>query len=256
MSRDIYLEGLPLSGALTKWFDRLDSAGCLRPLADEKIAVIDSLGRVTAEAVTAKISSPFYHSAAMDGYAVRFPATFGSSERNPKRLRIGEEVVYVDTGDPMPDGFNAVIMIEDANVIKDNKLPLINPLPSEGGNLEYIEIISPATPWQHVRVIGEDIVATELILPENQSIRPVDIGAMLAGGLTEVHVRRRPKIVIIPTGTEIVEPGSNLKKGDIIEYNSRVLGGLVSEWGGDALRFGIIPDKLEKLKGARAELKR
>lgn len=132
MSRDIYLEGLPLSEALTKWLDRLDSEGGLRPLADEKIAVIDSLGRVTAEAVTAKISSPFYHSAAMDGYAVRFAATFGSSERNPKRLRIGEEAVYVDTGDPMPDGFNAVIMIEDANIIKDNKLPPSTPSQARG----------------------------------------------------------------------------------------------------------------------------
>src|SRR4030042_3068522 len=127
MSRDIYLEGLPLSEALAKWLDTLDSERCLRPLEDDKIPVIDSLGRVTAGAVTAKISSPFYHSAAMDGYAVRFPATFGSSERNPQRLGIGEEAVYVDTGDPMPEGFNAVIMIEDANIIKDNKLPPLNP---------------------------------------------------------------------------------------------------------------------------------
>jgi putative molybdopterin biosynthesis protein len=118
---------------------------------------------------------------------------------------------------------------------------------------EFIEIISPATPWQHIRVIGEDIVATELILPENQKIRPVDIGAMIAGGHIEVAVRRKPKVVIIPTGTEIVEPGSDLKKGDIIEYNSRILGSLVSEWGGDPVRFRIIPDNLEELKKAILE---
>ena len=262
MSRDMYLASVPLNEALAEWLKKLDSEGVLRPLSGEKIDAIDSLGRVTAEAVAAKISSPFYHSSAMDGYAVRFAETFGASERNPKRLKTGDQAVYVDTGDPMPDGFNAVIMIEDVNVIRHNTNPPLPPFPfapanppecgktGQNENTEYIEIISPATPWQHVRVIGEDIVATELILPENQVVRPVDIGAMLAGGHIEVLVRQRPKIVIIPTGTEIVEPGSNLKRGDIIEYNSRILGGLVSEWGGDPVRFSIIPDNLEELKKA------
>jgi putative molybdopterin biosynthesis protein len=258
----MYLASVPLYEALAEWLKKLDSEGVLRPLSGEKIDAIDSLGRVTAEAVAAKISSPFYHSSAMDGYAVRFAETFGASERNPKRLKTGDQAVYVDTGDPMPDGFNAVIMIEDVNVIRHNTnppLPLFPFAPAnppecgkagQNENMEYIEIISPATPWQHVRVIGEDIVATELILPENQVVRPVDIGAMLAGGHIEVLVRQRPKIVIVPTGTEIVEPGSNLKRGDIIEYNSRILGGLVSEWGGDPVRFSIIPDNLEELKKA------
>ena len=118
MSRNIYLSSVPLYEALAEWLKKLDSEGVLRPLSGEKIEIIDSLGRVTAEAVTAKISSPFYHSSAMDGYAVRFAETFGASERNQKRLKIGEQAVYVDTGDPMPDSFNAVIMIEDVNIIK------------------------------------------------------------------------------------------------------------------------------------------
>ncbi len=246
MSSEIYLESTPLQEALLKWLKRLDSERILIPLSGEKISVIDSLGRITAEAVNAHISSPFYHSSAMDGYAVRFADTFGASERTPKRLKIGEQTVYVDTGDPIPGGFNAVIMIEDVNTIKAKGIEH----GAESTPTEFIEIISPATPWQHVRVIGEDIVATELILPENQKIRPVDIGAMLAGGHIEVKVRKRPKVVIIPTGTEIVEPGSDLKKGDIIEYNSRILGGLVSEWGGESVRFRIIPDSLEEMKKA------
>jgi putative molybdopterin biosynthesis protein len=262
MSREIYLESTPLHEALTKWIKRLGSEGVVSPLSGETIKVIDSLERVTAEAVIANISSPFYHSSAMDGYAVRFADTFGASERTPKRLKTGEQAVYVDTGDPMPEGFNAVVMIEDVNIIKSQESPPLNPPLSKGGsyrggnselqtqNDEYIEIISPVTPWQHVRVIGDDIVATELILPENHRIRPVDIGAMLAGGHIEVVVRKRPKVVIIPTGTEIVEPGTELKKGDIIEYNSRVLGGLVSEWGGRSVRFRIIPDRIEELKKA------
>lgn len=249
MSRKIYLESTPLHEALSKWLQRLASGLVLRPLSGERIKVLDSLGRVTAEAVTANISSPFYHSSAMDGYAVRFADTFGATERTPKRLKTGEEAVYVDTGDPIPDRFNAVIMIEDVNVIKAKS----GERSSEATATEYIEIISPATPWQHVRVIGEDIVATELILPENQKIRPVDIGAMIAGGHIDVSVRRKPKVVIIPTGTEIVEPGSDLKKGDIIEYNSRILGGLVCEWGGEPVRFRIIPDNPEELNRAILE---
>ncbi|MEW6569674.1 MAG: molybdopterin biosynthesis protein [Nitrospirota bacterium] len=235
MSRDIYLESTPLKEALSRWMRYLDSQDALNPLPSESVNIPDSIGRITSEAVFAKISSPFYHSSAMDGYAVRFVDTFGASERSPKRLKIREQAVYVDTGDPLPDGFNSVIMIEDVNVTVDKK---------------YIEIISPATPWQHVRVIGEDIVATELIIPENQIIRPVDAGAMLAGGNLKVDVRRRPRVCIIPTGTEIVEPGTQLKKGDIIEYNSRILGGLMSEWGGEYVRRDIVPDNPELLKKA------
>ncbi len=258
MSREIYLEGTPLDEALSKWLRKLESEGVGRPLSGETIQVKDSLGRITAEAVIAKISSPFYHSSAMDGYAVRFADTFGASETSPKRLSIGEQAVYVDTGDPMPDGFNAVVMIEDVNIISNQTLPP-HPTLTKGGQegvkggrniTEYIEIITPATPWQHVRVIGEDIVATELILPENYKIRPVDIGAMLAGGHTEVVVRRKPRVVIIPTGTEIVEPGTELKRGDIIESNSRILSGLVSEWGGEPVRFRIVPDRFDEIKKA------
>jgi putative molybdopterin biosynthesis protein len=244
MSRNIYLENTPLSEALSRWLSKLDSEGITKPFSGDTVSVPDALGRVTAEAVIARVSSPFYHSSAMDGYAVRFTDSFGASERTPLKLRIGSAAVPVNTGDPMPDGFNAVIMIEDVNIIRA--------VSKEHGVIteEYIEIISPATPWQHVRIIGEDIVATELILPENQKVRPVDIGAMLAGGHIDVKVRRKPKVIIIPTGDEIVEPGSELKKGDIIEYNSRVLGGLVSEWGGEYDRYRIVPDSLEELKKA------
>jgi len=236
LKREIYLETTPLNEATEKWLKRLEAQGFLKPFTGEKVRVMESLGRITAEPAIARLSSPFYHSSAMDGYAVKYQETFGASETSPQKIRLIEQTVYVDTGDPMPDGFNAVIMIEDVNVY---------------GN--YIEITEPATPWQNVRVIGEDIVATELILPENHRIRPVDIGAMLTGGYVDINVRRKPKVVIIPTGTEIVEPGTNLKKGDIIEYNSRVLGSLVSEWGGEAVRFRIVPDNLDELKDAILE---
>lgn len=237
MRKGIYLENTPLAEALQLWADMIASEG-IGPLGGEWVPVADSLGRITAEAVFAKLSSPFYHSSAMDGYAVRFAETFGASESDPRRLRLGEEAVYVDTGDPLPDGFNAVIMIEDINVIEG----------SQGQG--HIEIIKPAAPWQHVRVIGEDIVSTELIVPENHRMRPVDIGAIISGGHLEVSVRRRPRVVIIPTGSEIVEPGTDLKKGDIIEYNSRILSALVIEWGGLPVRFKPVPDNIDKIKDA------
>ncbi|MBI4680652.1 MAG: molybdopterin biosynthesis protein, partial [Nitrospirae bacterium] len=175
---------------------------------------------------------------------VKFADTVGASEGRPKKLKIPEQAVYVSTGDPIPDGFNAVIMIEDVNIIRGQGSGVTRK------NSKLIEIIKPVTPWQHIRTVGEDIVITELILPENHKIRPIDIGAMLAGGLTKIKARKKPKVVIIPTGSEIVEPGSNLIKGNIIESNSRILAGLVSEWGGEPIRFSIVPDNIEALKEA------
>lgn len=267
MKKGIYLKNTPLEEALKLWRERLVSAG-VGPLEGEPVMVKDSLGRVTAEAVIAKISSPFYHSSAMDGYAVRFADTFGASESAPKKLKLGTEAAYVDTGDPLPEGFNAVVMVEDVNIVRSEESGVrseeritspLTPHSSPDSPLtphsspfshDFIEIIEPAAPWQNVRIIGEDIVCTELILPENHVIRPVDIGAVISGGHVGIKVRRRPVVTVIPTGSEIVEPGTELKKGNIIEYNSRILCSLVSEWGGEPVRFAPVDDNVEKIKDA------
>lgn len=221
-----YLDNLPLADAIKKYNDALTAAHIGGSLGGETIPVGDALGRVTSEAVVAKISSPFFHSAAMDGYTVRFIDTFGASETRPKRLIVPTQAVAIDTGDPMPDGYDAVIMIEDVEKVSDSE----------------IEILKPATPWQHVRLVGEDIVATELILSENHLIRPVDMAAMLASGHTTVMARRRPVVSIIPTGTELVEPGSELKRGDIIDFNSTMLAAMATEYGAHAVRRHIVQD--------------
>jgi putative molybdopterin biosynthesis protein len=221
-----YLDNEPLADAIKKYQDALNAAGIGGPLPGESIAIVDALGRITSEAVIAKLSSPFYHSAAMDGVAVRFVDTFGAAETRPKRLRVPEQAVFVDTGDPMPDDRDAVIMIEDVEKISETE----------------IEILKPAVPWQHVRLLGEDIVATELVIPENQVVRPVDMAAMLASGHTSVLVRRRPVVSIIPTGTELVDPGTELKKGDIIDFNSIMLSATAVEWGARAIRKNILKD--------------
>lgn len=236
MIKSIYLENLPLNEAIKKWREKIRTENVV-PLETEIIPAGQALGRITSEAIFANMSSPFYHASAMDGYAVRFTDTFGASEKSPKKLNFDTQAVYVNTGDPIPDGFNSVIMVEDVNIVNEK-------------TTEYIEIIQSVTPWQHVRVTGEDIVCTELIVPENHKIKPVDIGAIISGGHVSVHVRRRPKIVLIPTGSELVEPGSELRKGNIIESNSFILSALVQEWGGEALRVKPVPDVIDEIKKA------
>ena len=227
-----YLATEPLADAIKKYNAALTAAGIGAPLAGERVPVGDALGRITSEAVIAKISSPFYHSAAMDGYAVRFLDTFGASETKPKRLRVPDQALAIDTGDPMPEGFDAVIMIEDVETISESE----------------IEILKPATPWQHVRLVGEDIVATELIISENHVVRPVDMAAMIASGHTTVMVRRRPVVSIIPTGTELVEPGTELKRGDIIDFNSTMLAATATEYGAHAVQKNIVKDSVALLR--------
>jgi molybdopterin molybdotransferase/putative molybdopterin biosynthesis protein len=227
-----YLANEPLADAIRTYNEALAATGIGGPLAGERIPVGDALGRVTSEAVIAKISSPFYHSAAMDGYAVKFIDTFGVSETKPKRLKVPSQAIAIDTGDPMPEGYDAVIMIEDVEALSEAE----------------IEILKPATPWQHVRMVGEDIVATELILSENHVIRPVDMAAMLASGHAAVMVRRRPVVSIIPTGTELVEPGTELKRGDIIDFNSTMLAAMATEYGAHAVRKHIVKDEAALLR--------
>ncbi len=209
----------------------------LKAFPGEPCDAAASMDRITSEPVTALQSSPFFHSSAMDGYAVRFDSTFGASETTPVRLKIPDAALYINTGEPIPDGLNAVIMIEDVNVVKD-------------GSAEYIEILKAAAPYQHIRAIGEDIVATELILPENHKIRAIDIGAALAGGHTQIKVRKRPSVAIIPTGTELVPPGTPLTRGKIIDSNSAMLAGLVTGYGAVAVCCPIVRDDLNEIKKA------
>ncbi|MBM3946628.1 MAG: molybdopterin biosynthesis protein, partial [SAR202 cluster bacterium] len=179
-------------------------------------------------------SSPHYHAAAMDGIAVRAEETVGATETSPVRLRHETQFHRVDTGDPVPLGFNAVVMAEHVH-------------DADGAT---VELQAPVAPWQHVRPLGEDIVATELVVPENHRLRPVDLGAIAASGVTEVAVRRCPRVAVIPTGSELVPPGGPLKPGDIVEYNSLTLAAMVLEWGGEAKRLPPVPDDLDQLRNA------
>lgn len=227
MNRNIYLNNMDIDEAL-KLF--MESAGIKKET--EIIKVIDSLGRVAADPVFAKYSSPNFNAAAMDGIAVKASDTYGATEVNPIILKKDINYIYVDTGDPIIEPYDSVIMIEDVTEIAEGSL----------------KIISSAYPWQHIRPIGEDIVAHEMIIPSNHTIRAVDIGALLTGGITDICVYRKPQIGIIPTGTEVVEPGTVLELGNIFESNSRMFENLVKEYGGEPKRYKPVPDDYNLLR--------
>jgi putative molybdopterin biosynthesis protein len=247
-----YLEDIPLAEALTRWQQALEAAGLDQPLPGEVVELDEAAGRVTAEAVWARVSSPHYHAAAMDGYAVRAEDTRGASETHPVHLPVGHSAFYVDTGDPLPPDTNAVIMVEDVQ-LRDCGLPIVD-CGFEGDQSAIrnpqstIEILSPVPPWLHVRPMGEDMVASELILPANHKLRPQDVGAAAGSGHAWLTVRRRPRVAIQPTGTELVAPGSTLRPGDIVEYNSLVLGAMIREWGGLPNRLPPLADDFAAIR--------
>jgi len=233
LSRNIYLEDIGLDEAVERWWRALAAVSLDQPLPGEWIAVAEARGRVTAEPVWALTSSPHYHAAAMDGYAVRSAETLGALETNPLRLAAPTQAVYVDTGHAIPSGFDAVVMIENVHVLAQGAA---------------IEILAAVAPWQHVRPLGEDMVTGELVLPANHVLRPQDLGAAAGCGHTQLLVRRRPRVAIQPTGAELVLPGSSLKPGDVVEYNSLMLTAMVEEWGGVATRLPPAPDDPEQIK--------
>ena len=231
-TRQYYLSDIPLHEAIETFHAALRQVGALAVSEAEPVPLEQAHGRITGAPVWAVRSSPHYDAAAMDGVAVRAQETLGATETSPRRLKVGKQAVWVDTGDPMPPGFDAVIMVEVVHQVDGST----------------IEIQAPVAPYQHVRPLGEDIVATELVLPESHLLRPQDIAACAAAGLTTVAVRRPPHFTVIPTGSELVPIGTEPRPGNIIEFNSLMLGAMIVEWGGGATRWQAIPDDCECLK--------
>lgn len=227
MGQNLYLSNYELNEAIKILFEKIEEKGSYEEIDTEK-----ACERITWEPIYSVISSPFYNCSAMDGIALKSESTYGASEKNQIELKEGEDYIVVDTGDPIPREYDCVIMVED----------LI------GNKESSVKIYKSAVTWQNIRPLGEDIVENQLIIPSNHKIRPVDIGAMLAGGVNKVKVYKSPVIGIIPTGTELVEPGSDLKVGDIIDFNSRVFFAQVLEFGGVPKRYGILKDDYELIK--------
>ncbi|GAF86227.1 unnamed protein product, partial [marine sediment metagenome] len=161
---------------------------------------------------------------------------------------INQDFHFINTGNSIPFGFNAVIKIEDINPLNEFKgeknKGISNDFTdnSKEENIKEIKIFSAASPGEHIRNIGEDVVANQLIISVNHRIRPVDIGALLAGGVNQLLVRGKPKVAVIPTGDELIPPGEEISPGKIIEYNSKIIKGLIYEWGGKVKVYEIVKD--------------
>lgn len=282
MGRKRYLNKQPLETAreaLLRAADRLTST--------EVVPVEEALGRVTAEAIFAASSVPHYHGAAMDGIALRAEETFGASEGHPVTFELGapESVTrpfsYVDTGNALPPWANAVVMIErvfageapgggvapsasaapavsaddgccDTDEADHSGHAHANQAfasePVDDTSAKTIHIRGASAPWQHVRLVGEDVVASEPLLPRGHHVRPYDVGALLAAGVHEVAVRARPVVAILPTGDELIQPGDEPRPGRVIEFNSRMIASFVREWGGEPRRLEPVRDDLEEMR--------
>jgi putative molybdopterin biosynthesis protein len=227
-----YIHDRPAAEALAAWEEACADAGCPERLEAIRLPLDQAVGRVTAEPVWARTSSPPFDAAAMDGIAVHASDTIGASETTPVRLEAGAFEI-VDTGDPIPGDFDAVVMREDVHEV-------------DGG----VELQAAAAPYQHVRSIGEDVSAAELLLPAGHRLRPVDVAAAGAAGATELVVRRRPVVTVIPTGDELRPVGSELGEGDLPDTNSVMLAAQAEAVGCEAHRFEITPDAPERIAEA------
>jgi putative molybdopterin biosynthesis protein len=216
-----YLETLRKEDAIARVL------AAIAPLeGEEALPAEASIGRITARPVTARLSNPPFTCSAMDGFAVDFERTLSADLYNPVSLEKEKDAFRVNTGDPVPSSANGVIMIEDVE--------------DKAGS---ILIRKPVSLWQHVRMIGEDVIQGDVLLPTNYRIRVFDIGVLISAGIREVWVRKKPKVCIIPTGKELidvgVEPIESVPRGRLIDFNSYTLRALAEELGFEASRAEI-----------------
>ncbi|MDF2608308.1 MAG: molybdenum cofactor synthesis protein [Bacillales bacterium] len=227
--RKIYLSDIPREKALEQVLSQY-----IPKLRTMKKNATEAIGSVTSKPIYAKRSVPHYHASAMDGIAVIAERTFEANDNNPLQLKKGHDFCIVDTGNEIKSPFNAVIMIENVQEIDE----------------DTVEIIEPATPWQHIRPIGEDMVQGEMLFTQGHKIRPVDLGVLLSSGNQSVEVVLPPKVTIIPTGNELVYPSETIEPGKIVEFNGSVMAAFITEWGGNPLLHDIVKDNPDSIKEA------
>ena len=196
MKREYYLNSVSEQEALST----LDTL--IPTIKRETISVYDSLGRIPSVSLFANVSSPSYNASAMDGIATKAHLTHDASETNPVIIK-KEDFIEVNTGNVIPLEYDTVIMIEDVEYIEKD-----------------IKIIKSHAYFENIRPIGEDIVKGELVVSRYRKITPIMISVLLSAGITEVEVLQKPKVLIIPTGDEIVSSKKDLKDGEIIDSNS------------------------------------
>ena len=255
MNRNVYLNITDLEEAVSLFLDKIGP--CRETIGEEWIPVQESRGRILSKPVFARLSSPNHNGAAMDGIMVKAESTYLATEANPVVLERGRDFEYINTGHILRDPYDAVIMIEDVTLLEEQESGLVE---SRGGKemlgheADRVKILLPASPWQHIRPIGEDIVAGEMILPEHHQIRPQDIGALMSGGITSLPVFERIAVGIMPTGSEISDDYQHLEQGKIFDTNSWTFKAIVEDAGCMATRISPVPDEYETLKEALLDL--
>lgn len=247
----IYLADISRFEAESRLQKALEAVDLWHALGEEVLVINEhAAGRVTAAPIWARRSSPHYHAAAMDGFAIRSDSTLGARPGRPITIEVAaaEDILgvslarYVDTGDPLPTWANAVVPIENVEPVDADDSPAQNSRAPA-----MIRLRAAVAPWSHVRPMGEDIVATQLVLPAGTVLRPVDLGAISAAGHATVTVARKPRVAVIPTGSELRPIGKQVGPGEIVEYNSVVLAAQINAMGASAHRYAIVEDDLEAI---------
>ncbi|WP_457556201.1 molybdopterin molybdotransferase MoeA [Candidatus Pyrohabitans sp.] len=220
----------------------------IKPAESEVVHLEQALGRVLAGDVVAERDSPPFDRAAMDGFAVKGENTFGAAEGNPIYFRVvgevltggsfegevGEfEAVRITTGAPMPPGTNGVVMLEHVNELGDE-----------------IEVLKAVPPGKNVSLRGEDYRRGELLLRRGRMVQPQEVAILASLGIRKVEVFRKPRVGIISTGDEVVEPGEELGAGQVYDVNSFALAALCSATGAEPVRMGIVRDDYEEIRRA------
>lgn len=218
----------------------------------EKLPTAQALGRVTAAALVSPEPLPAFARSTVDGFAVCARDTFGASESLPGYLAlVGEapmgsapefdllpgQAALIHTGGMLPLGADAVVMLEYTQMARAGEL----------------ELLRSAAPGENVLHAGEDVEAGQEVLPAGMCLRPAEIGGLLALGLTMVEVVSRPRVAILSSGDEVVPPEIQAAPGQVRDINSYTLSALVEQHGGQALRFGIVPDTSAALDDALRE---
>ena len=237
-----FLTLLPPQAARAYWLKHI--AAVKKPLAIESVPTTQAMGRIVATPIIAPYPMPSFTRSAMDCYAVRAVDTYGASEGLPAYLhlvgevKMGEtpacdvetaECVLIHTGGMLPRGADAVVMLENSQLV----------LSAE------VEVFRPVAMGENVIFKGEDVQEAELVIQAGAPLRTVEIGGLMAFGMLSVPVYRRPVVGILSTGDEVVPPQAEILPGQVRDINTYTLSALVSKHGGEARSFGILSDKIE-----------
>ena len=228
------LSDIPLDEALERWASDLDFRRKSRELPSQLVGVEESVGRLTSATVLARLSSPSYYAAATTGLAVASHRTVSTSPEEPLVLELREGLPFVEPGYPMPEGCDTVIPFFELSSPDDT----------------HLHICRPSAPWRNVRPIGEDLAAGEVILPKGHRVRSLDLGALIAGGISELEVEAQPRIRIIPIGSDLVEPGRVPIAGQKIDHTSPFLSALGGEYDILTKRYPPVEERRDTVSAA------